>query len=148
MIIALAGRRIDAPDAKASRFPLSKVDEVKEKLRALFISLKPKTLVCSAACGADLLALQVAGELGIQRSILIPFDEQLFKSTSVMDRPGDWDLLYDKICDAVANEEGIDLPSQTMTEIKSSDPRLFANAFAFSRMSILVLRYVSSSFCG
>ena len=111
MIIALAGRRIDAPDAKAIRFPLSKVDEVKEKLRALFISLKPKALVCSAACGADLLALQVAGELGILRSIVIPFDQQLFKSTSVTDRPGDWGLLYDKMCEAVATEDGIEVLS-------------------------------------
>jgi len=109
MIIALAGRRIDAQGAKAIRFPLSKVDEVKEKLKALFISTKPKALVCSAACGADLLALQVAGELGIQRSIVIPFDQQLFKATSVTDRPGDWGLLYDAICDAAVTEEGIEV---------------------------------------
>jgi hypothetical protein len=109
MIIALAGRRIDAPGAKAIRFPLSKVGEVKEKLKALFISIKPKALVCSAACGADLLALQVAGELGIQRSIVIPFDEQLFKSTSVTDRPGDWGVLYDTTCVAAATEEGIEV---------------------------------------
>jgi hypothetical protein len=116
MIIALAGRRIDASGAKAIRFPLSKVGEVKEKLKALFISIKPKALVCSAACGADLLALQVAGELGIQRSIVIPFDQQLFKSTSVSDRPGDWDVLYDTICDEAVTEEGIEVLNYPQNE--------------------------------
>jgi len=109
MIVALAGRRIDALGAKDIRFPLSNADEVKEKLKALFISLKPAALVSSAACGADLLALQVADKLNIQRAIVLPFDQQLFKSTSVTDRPGDWGELYDQVCQAVINEEGINV---------------------------------------
>lgn len=109
MIIALAGRRVDAADAAVSRFPLQQVDTVKRKLNDLFKQLEPKTLVCSAACGADLLALEVAGELGIQRSIVLPFDQQQFRSSSVTDRPGDWGNMYDKICKQVTGEGGLEV---------------------------------------
>jgi hypothetical protein len=107
MIIALAGRRIDAVGAKAVRFPLNKIESVKEKLGTIFISLKPNALVSSGACGADLLALEVAGSMNIPRSMVLPFDQKLFRSASVTDRPGDWGNFYDKICKEVAQEEGI-----------------------------------------
>jgi len=107
MVIALAGRRIDAPGAEVNRFPLANVAKVKEDLRKLFISTRPVALVCSGACGADLIALEVAGSLNIRRSMVLPFDAALFKSTSVTDRPGDWGDLYDKICKEVADEEKI-----------------------------------------
>jgi hypothetical protein len=105
MVIALAGRRIDADGSKAIRFPLNKIDEVKEKLKTLFVSLHPGAIVCSGACGADLLALEVAGNLGIQRCMVLPFAPVVFKSTSVTDRPGDWSELFDKICKEVTREE-------------------------------------------
>ncbi len=107
MVIALAGRRIDAPDSKAVRFPLKNVSRVKEDLRKLFISTGPVVLVCSGACGADLVALEVAGSLGIRRSIVLPFDKATFKVTSVTDRPGDWGDLFDKIYMEVVGEEKI-----------------------------------------
>ena len=107
MIIVVAGRRVDAAGTTASRFPVGHVTSVKEKLKSLFVSLKPMALISSAACGADLLALEAAGELGIQRSIVLPFDQQQFKSSSVTDRPGEWGNMYDKICEQVAKEEGL-----------------------------------------
>jgi hypothetical protein len=105
MIIALAGRRIDAPDAKAIRFPLTNVEKVKKELTKFFISSRPVALVCSGACGADLLALLVAGDLRIQRKMVLPFEAARFRSTSVTDRPGDWGILFDEISEKV-NEEG------------------------------------------
>jgi hypothetical protein len=107
MIIALAGRRIDAHRAETIRFPLDTIDAVKEKLKNLFILLKPQVLVCSGACGADLLALQVAGELKIRRSMVLPFSQSRFKSSSVTDRPGNWGDLYDTVCEEVMEEEKI-----------------------------------------
>jgi hypothetical protein len=59
-------------------------------------------LVCSAACGADLLALEAAGHLGIERYIILPFGRERFRKTSVTDRPGDWGKLFDEICDEVS----------------------------------------------
>jgi hypothetical protein len=107
MIIALAGRRIDADGTEAVRFPLSNIDKVKEKLKTLFISLTPKALVCSGACGADLLALEVAGELKINRRMVLPFEQSLFKSSSVTDRPGNWGDLFDRIFNEVNKEEKV-----------------------------------------
>jgi len=107
MIIALAGRRIDAPDAKAIRFPLINVDKVKKDLRKFFISARPIALVCSGACGADLLALQVAGDLRIQRRMVLPFEAAIFRSTSVTDRPGNWGILFDTIYETLNKERGI-----------------------------------------
>lgn len=95
MIVALAGRRIDAPDAKTPRFPSEMADSVKQRLVGCLRYVKAVHLVCSAACGADLLALLAAEELMIQKTIIIPFDSDTFRSTSVTDRPGNWGLIYD-----------------------------------------------------
>jgi hypothetical protein len=65
-VIALAGRRIDAPDAETPRFPLAAVPFVREQLDALFADRGATALVCSAACGADLVALDAATELGLR----------------------------------------------------------------------------------
>lgn len=107
MILALAGRRIDDPQEKATGFPIKNVASVRVKLRTLLSSLRPSVLVCSGSCGADLLALEVAGELGITRSMVIPFAPELFKSRSVQDRPGDWASMFDRICEKVNGEEKV-----------------------------------------
>jgi hypothetical protein len=109
MVIALAGRRTSDPGSKAIRFPLENVEKVRENLRKFFASIRPEVLVSSGACGADLLALEVAGSMGILRSMVLPFDPAIFKTTSVIDRPGEWGPLFDKICHEVAHEEKIQL---------------------------------------
>ena len=60
-----------------------------------------RVLVCSAASGADLLALGVASEMGIRRRVLLPFARALFRETSVADRPGDWGERYDRVLNEV-----------------------------------------------
>src|SRR5438270_11295822 len=98
-VIALAGRRIDAPDAKATRFPLDAVPLVHQRLRELFRQEQADALVCSAACGADLIALDEAGRLGIRRRIVLPFAPDRFRETSVIDRPGGWCPLFHPLMD-------------------------------------------------
>ena len=97
MIIALAGRRIDAPDAKQARFPSTpeNLETVRTRIRTLLQTEGATVLVCSAACGADLLALSEAARLGLRRRIVLPFDRKKFRKTSVTDRGGDWGPLYD-----------------------------------------------------
>jgi hypothetical protein len=107
MVIALAGRRISDPGSEVIRFAWENVEKVRDSLRTFFASIRPKVLVSSGACGADLLALEVAGNMGILRSIVLPFDPAIFKTSSVTDRPGDWGPLFDKICHEVAQEEKI-----------------------------------------
>ncbi len=96
-VIALAGRRIDAPDAKERRFPATNVELVAARIRALFQEIKPVSLVCSAASGADLIALDVAGQLAIERHIILPFAPEVFCKTSVADSGPEWELRFDLI---------------------------------------------------
>ena len=100
-VIALAGRRVDAPGTVEQRFPLNRVPPVRAELITLLDPAGVHALVCSAACGADLLALDVAGEAGIKRHVILPFDGPTFRRTSVVDRPGDWGPLFDRVIDEV-----------------------------------------------
>lgn len=54
-------------------------------------------LVSAAACGADLIALTVASDLGLRRRIVLPFKKSRFRETSVADRPGDWGSIFDNV---------------------------------------------------
>jgi hypothetical protein len=101
VVIALAGRRIDAANSLKPRFPLANVALVRARIHQLFEGQGACGLVSSGACGADLLALAEGGERGIQRRVVLPFPRDLFRETSVTDRPGDWGTLYDRVLDEV-----------------------------------------------
>jgi hypothetical protein len=100
MIIALAGRRIDAPGADTLRFPATNVAIVRTRIRDLLLEREAQAIVCAAACGVDLLALEIADELGRRRRIVLPYTRERFRETSVVDRPGDWGERFDVIIDA------------------------------------------------
>jgi hypothetical protein len=100
MIAALAGRRIDQKDATPPRFPPTQVDRVSRELRRLFQDHGVSVLVSSAACGADLVALDVAGSLKIRFRIVLPFDAAHFKMSSVVDRGGEWSELFERFIGA------------------------------------------------
>ena len=122
MVVALAGRRIDAPGAKALRFPFSLTGSVKRRLIACLRSVNAKHLVCSGACGADLLALEAAKELGIRKTMVLPFDAATFRSTSVTDRPGNWGSIYDEMVTALKR-------SNQLIELQydKEDPDVYVN---------------------
>ena len=105
MILAYAGRRPD-PDASSSdrRFPLNNVPRVAREIERLLSTLKPSTVVGAAASGADLLVLDAAGRLGIRRRVILPFDRATFRTTSVIDRPGDWGSKFDTVVNAVSGK--------------------------------------------
>ena len=96
-VAALAGRRVDAGDALSPRFPPANIRLVRHRIRHELERLDVHAVVCSAACGADLLALAVAGDLGIRRRAVLPVETARFRQTSVADRPGDWAPLFDRI---------------------------------------------------
>ncbi|OQP66526.1 hypothetical protein A3860_13660 [Niastella vici] len=141
MIVALAGRRIDAAGAEVVRFPSGTIEKVKEELKALLGALQPQVLVTSGACGADLLALEAAGELNIPRSMVLPFDPLLFRSTSVTDRPGNWGALYDQIGEAVKKEKGIQVMHYDETD---NDTYLNTNKDILKRAKELALEFHSN----
>lgn len=96
MIVALAGRRVDAPDAETPRFPAANASLVRERIREMLIALGANTLVCSAAAGADLLALEAAASLGLRRHVVLPYGREQFLDNSVRDRPGDWEWAFQR----------------------------------------------------
>jgi hypothetical protein len=108
-VVIAAGRRVDATDAAVTRFPLSQVAEVQREVRELFTQQKPRAVVCSAACGADLIVLDVARSLRIKRYVLLPSEPQEFRKTSVADRPGNWGDLYDRVLET-SKVETLKLP--------------------------------------
>ena len=117
MVIALVGRRIDPPDLTVPIFPYTAVKRVRERIHDLLRNSNAKVLVCSAACGADLIALQTAEELGIRRRIVLPFEPARFRETSVIDRPGGWGPAFDEaIKEAKVKHDLVNLNMEPRTE--------------------------------
>lgn len=96
-IVALAGRRIDPASTEHPRFPFERVEAVRSAIAANLSSVGARALVSSAACGADLLALKAADDLGIRTRVVLPFSAKQFRETSVIDRPplNFWGDLFD-----------------------------------------------------
>lgn len=106
----LAGRRIDAIDADEPRFPLHRAPAVGVAIAAVLVERKIARLVCAAACGADILALEACEALAIPATIILPFSAAMFREVSVIDRPGDWGPRFDQvIARARANSDLVEL---------------------------------------
>jgi hypothetical protein len=106
-IIAVAGRRVDAADTQTTRFPYGNAAAVQAALARTLENAAALLVVASAACGSDLLALDAASVLGIRTRIILPFAPDVFRATSVVDRPypAYWGSLYDRFI-AEARERG------------------------------------------
>jgi hypothetical protein len=135
MIIALAGRRVDSAEVREPRFPATNVETVRMRIRAILQEKSATALVSSAACGADLIALSEAGQLGLRRRVILPLERGRFRDTSVTDRPGNWGSLYDQILDAVeAAGDLVILPKQLDNEAYSAANRaILDEAVALAR---------------
>lgn len=96
-IACLAGRRIDPIDANAPRFPLYRASAVGIAISTVLVERKISRLVCAAACGADILALEACQALAIPATIVLPFSVAVFREVSVIDRPGDWGPRFDQV---------------------------------------------------
>lgn len=98
-IVAVAGRRIDAADAQTARFPYGNADAVRAAFARTLENAAAMLVLASAACGSDLLALDAASVVGIRTRIIIPFPPDVFRETSVADRPypAYWGGLYDRL---------------------------------------------------
>ncbi len=97
MIVVVAGRRIDPPNAAATRFPIRSRGVVARRIKNTLRDLHVTTLVSSAACGSDLLAINAARALNARRRIVLPYQEDWFLEDSVTDRPGRWEDLYEQV---------------------------------------------------
>jgi hypothetical protein len=147
-VTALAGRRIDAEGADLERFPLSNVPLVRERLKHLLSSDGAAVLVCSAACGSDLIALEAAEELGVRRRIVLPFEPERFRDTSVTDRPGDWGPVFDRLIEAARATDDLVLLEGNALESEAAayaaaNQRIVLEATAYARESQPPMRRVA-----
>lgn len=106
-VAALAGRRIDEPNSKLVQFPLTSVPKVAASLRELFNEQKFTHLVCSAACGADLIAIEIATLLGMAVDVVLPYSSSKFRESSVVDRPGNWGPVYDRLINEIESNKNL-----------------------------------------
>lgn len=58
-------------------------------------------MISSAACGTDLIALEVGAELGLRRIVFLPHDPDIFRERSVLDRAPTWGSRYDRAIESV-----------------------------------------------
>jgi hypothetical protein len=108
-------------------------DLVRHRIRAVFVARQATTLVCSAACGADLLALQVAAELKMRFQVILPFSIPRFREKSVVDRGGDWGERYDRIVEEARSAETLyvlDLPQSEDEAYREVNQAILAKAQA------------------
>jgi hypothetical protein len=147
-VIALAGRRVDAEGTDLPQFPAGNVTRVRKRLADLLLKERAVALVCSAACGADLVALEEAERLGIRRRVVLPFSPECFRATSVVDRPGGWGPLFDRVVETAratgdlveldANASDGDTAYAAANEVIVREARSIAAAGRLRLLAVLV----------
>lgn len=121
MIVALAGRRIDEERVEPQRFPLRNVDIVRARLCDFFTGEGVAGVVCSGACGADLIALDEAWGLKLSVRMILPYEKDLFLKSSVTDRPGDWGRKFLTVFEGLKAEGNV-----RVLELPFNDPSTYA----------------------
>jgi hypothetical protein len=111
-VLALSGRRIDSAVAEERRFPPENEAVVAIRIRNIMVSAAGQSVVCSAACGADILALESAAQLGLDRRVVLPFPRRQFRATSVADRGEEWGRRFDAILEQMQSKDILELNLQ------------------------------------
>lgn len=75
-IIAFAGHMLDRADRATPRFPAYAEPAVQLALRQIVHEIAPVAVVCSAACGGDLMFAEEALAFGSQLYVILPFERQ------------------------------------------------------------------------
>jgi hypothetical protein len=132
MVVALAGRRIDAFGAKPARFPAGNAALVREHIRELLVAHKAGALVSAAACGADLLGQEAAAALGLRRRIVLPLPRAEFRERSVTGRPGDWGPLFDRLLGSLPASDIVEM-SRAPQPFFAGNVRILEEAIALGR---------------
>ena len=99
-VLVFTGHMLDRPERLTPRFPAASQAAVREAIRARLAALRPVAVYGSAACGADLLCLEIARELGAETHIVLPFPAAAFRRTSVDFAAGDWGDRFERAMDS------------------------------------------------
>jgi hypothetical protein len=98
-VLAFAGHMIDEPGRSPPRFPPELEPAVREAMRNYFEQHSPVAVVCSAACGGDILFAEEALSRNIPLYIILPFeDHDAFIEQSVAHGGNGWIERFQYIC--------------------------------------------------
>jgi hypothetical protein len=89
-VLAFAGHLIDAPDRSTPRFPASLAPAVAAAIGERLAGLHLPVVYTSAACGADLIFVEAALNIGAEVNVVLPFDREDFVRTSVAPGGEEW----------------------------------------------------------
>jgi hypothetical protein len=151
MIAVFGGVQIDNRDTDPPRFRERDLPDVERRTAAALAELRPRLLVGAAASGADLVVLAAARSKGFGVRVVLPFDVDTFRRTSVQERGPFWCARYD---DLIASLKPCELEIigdvEDDTVYYRTNTRLLARAAQLRRTAAeevvaLVLRPVMSS---
>jgi hypothetical protein len=116
MIIVYGGCQADEPGRVTPRLPSDAADEVFGRIRGLLQSLAPTCVVGALASGADILFARAALEEGIPLKVLLPFDAETFRKSSVEPAGQPWIGDYDRIITTTGKYKGTDKDRVTVAD--------------------------------
>jgi hypothetical protein len=93
-VLAFVGHMIDAPDRSTPRFPAALAPAVTAAIRERVARMHLPVVYTSAACGADLIFVEAALEVGAEVNIVLPFDREDFVETSVAPGGNGWETRF------------------------------------------------------
>jgi hypothetical protein len=95
-IVAFAGHMIDAESRASPRFPASLEPALQTEIGARLAAIAPAAVYASAACGADLICLEIARAMGAETHIVLPFPADEFRRVSVDYAGARWSERFDR----------------------------------------------------
>jgi len=98
-VLAFTGHMIDRRDRVAPRFPQGDEAAVQTAVRRRITAIGPAAVYGSAACGADLICLEAARELGCETHVILPFPPAAFREASVDYAGADWIRRFEEALD-------------------------------------------------
>ena len=102
-IAAFIGHMIDAPNREKPRFAPSMESDVRSAIRSTIVSNDLQVGFSSLACGADILFVEEMLELKREISIILPFNKNDFRDTSVAFAGQEWVDRFNNILERVSN---------------------------------------------
>ncbi|WP_239331842.1 hypothetical protein [Frankia sp. CiP3] len=97
VIAVFGGVQIDNRDTEPPRFRERDLPDVERRTKAALAKLRPRLLIGAAASGADLVVLAAARSAGLGVRVVLPFDVDTFRRTSVHGRGSFWCARYDQL---------------------------------------------------
>ena len=94
-VLAFVGHMIDASDRSKPRFPAALAPAVDAAIRGRLARMHLPVVYASAACGADLMFVEAALDVGAEVNVVLPFDREDFIRTSVAPGGDGWVARFD-----------------------------------------------------